>query len=96
MVLLGDEVQLEACFGPFRDTDNLDARLVHGLCRTYYRLENHFGLTQWNSKETRLKWKLDAVRLEILLILMQDRCMICAERTIGSDVVLDTPNGTPR
>jgi uncharacterized protein with PIN domain len=28
------------------------------------------------------------VRLEILLILTQDRCMICAERTIGLDAVL--------
>ena len=25
-----------------------------------------------------------------------DRCMICAERTIGSGIVLDAPNGTPR
>ena len=31
MVLLGDEVQLEACFGPFEDSANLDARSVHGL-----------------------------------------------------------------
>ena len=31
MVLLGDEAQLEACFGPFGDSSNLDARWVHGL-----------------------------------------------------------------
>jgi hypothetical protein len=43
MTLLGDEAQVEARFGPFRDTANLDARLVHCLRRTYYRLENHFG-----------------------------------------------------
>ena len=42
-----------------------------------------------------LKWKLDLVRLEILLILRQDRCMVCAEGTIGSDVVLDAPYGIP-
>ena len=36
----------------------------------------------------RLKWKLDSVRLEILLILTQDRCMVCAERTIGSETFL--------
>ena len=34
---------------------------------------------------TRLKWKLVSVRLEIVLILTQDRCMVCAERTIGSE-----------
>jgi len=34
--------------------------------------------------------------LEIVLILTQDGCTVCAERTIGSKIVLDTPNGTPR
>jgi hypothetical protein len=32
MVLQVDEAQVEACFGPFGDITNLDARLVHGLC----------------------------------------------------------------
>jgi hypothetical protein len=45
MVLLGDEAQLEACFGPSRDSAKLDARLVHGLHRTYRRLEYLFGCT---------------------------------------------------
>ena len=31
MVLLGDEAQLEARFGPFGDSANLEARWVHGL-----------------------------------------------------------------
>jgi hypothetical protein len=31
MVLLGDEVQVDARFGPFGDSANLDARLVHGF-----------------------------------------------------------------
>ncbi len=30
------------------------------------------------------------------VILTQDRCIVCTERTIGSDNVLDTRNGTPR
>jgi hypothetical protein len=37
MVLLRDEAQVEARFCLFRDSDNLDARLVHGLRRTYHR-----------------------------------------------------------
>ena len=37
----------------------------------------------------RLNWKLDSVCLEIVLILGQHRCMVCAERTIGSKVILD-------
>ena len=37
-----------------------------------------------------------SVRLEKVLELVQDRCTVCAERTIGSDIVLDAPDGTPR
>ena len=50
MVLLGDEAQVEASFGPFGDSANL----------------------------------------------AQDRCTVCAKRTIGSDIILDAPDGTPR
>ena len=42
-----------------------------------------------------LKWKFISVRLEIVLILTQDRCAVGAERTIGSEIILDAPNGTP-
>ena len=44
----------------------------------------------------RLKWKLVSVRFEIVLILTQDRCMVCAKRSVGSEIILDTPDGTPR
>ena len=39
---------------------------------------------------TRLKWKLVLVRLEIVLVLVQDRCTVYARRTMGSKIVLDT------
>ena len=39
---------------------------------------------------------LVSLDLEIVLILTQDRCMVCAERTIGSEIILDAPDGTPR
>ena len=45
---------------------------------------------------TRLKWKLNSVYWEIVLILTQDRCTVCAERTIGTEVVLDAADYTPR
>ena len=45
---------------------------------------------------TRFKWKLGSLHLEIVLILTQDRCMVCAELTIGSEIVLDAPDGSPR
>ena len=41
-------------------------------------------------------WKFNSVRLEIVLLLMQDRCMVCAERTIGLEIGLDAADGTPR
>jgi hypothetical protein len=44
----------------------------------------------------RLKWKLVSFNLEIVLILMQDRSMVRVERTIGSEIILDAPDGTPR
>ena len=69
-VLLGDKAQVEASFGPFGDSANLDARSVHGLCRTYHR----FGKSFWTHPmellidvghvESRL------VHLEIVLVLM--------------------------
>ena len=44
----------------------------------------------------KLNWKLVLVRLEIVLILSQDPCTVCAERTIGSEIILDAPDGTLR
>jgi hypothetical protein len=43
----------------------------------------------------RLKWMLVSVYLEIVLILTQDRCMVCAEHSIGSKIILDASDGTP-
>ena len=40
---------------------------------------------------TKLKWKLVSVLSDIVLILTQDRSMVCVERTIGSEIVLDAP-----
>ena len=35
----------------------------------------------------RVKWKLALVHWEIVLILTQDRCTVCAECTIGSKIM---------
>ena len=37
-----------------------------------------------------------SVRVEMVLVLVQDRCTVCAKRTIGSCIVLVAPDGTPR
>jgi hypothetical protein len=41
---------------------------------------------------TNLVW----VDLETVLMSLQDRCTICAEHTIGLEIILAATNGTPR
>jgi hypothetical protein len=41
-------------------------------------------------------WNLALVCLEIVLVSMQYRCIVCSERTIDSEIVLNAPDGTPR
>ena len=36
-----------------------------------------------------------SVRLEMVLVLVQDRCTVCVKHTIGSDIVLDAPDRPP-
>ena len=36
------------------------------------------------------------VCLEMVLVLVQDRCTVCADCTTGLKIFLGTPNGTPR
>ena len=96
MELLGDVGHVESNFDLFGDGVSVGARLVHGLRQTYHRLRNHFRRTRWYSLVTRLKWKLVLVHLEVVRILMQDRRMVCAEHSKGSENVLDACDGTPR
>ena len=39
---------------------------------------------------------LVSVRSETVLVSVQDSCMVCTKCTIGSEIVLDAPDGTPR
>jgi hypothetical protein len=43
-----------------------------------------------------VKWNLVSIRLETVLVSVQYRCTVCAERTIGSEIFLDAPDDTPR
>ena len=40
-------------------------------------------------------WDLTSFSLETVLVSVQDRSTVCAKRTIGSEIVLDAPDGTP-
>jgi hypothetical protein len=45
---------------------------------------------------TWVMWNLISFRLEMVLVSVQDRCMVCANRTICLEIVLEAPNGAPR
>ena len=64
---------------------------MRGLCRTYHRLGNLFGRTRLNSYVTWVLWNLVLDHLETVLVSVEDRCMVCAKRTTGSDIVFNTP-----
>ena len=36
-------------------------------------------------------WNLVSVRLERVIVLVQDRCMVCTKHTIGLDIVFNAP-----
>jgi hypothetical protein len=96
MELLCHVGHVESHFDPFGDSVSLGARWVHGLRQMYHSLRNHFVHTGRYSLVKRLKWKLDSIHLDTVLILIQDTCIVCAERTVGSEIILDAPDGTPR
>ena len=94
MELRADVGHVEPRFDLFRDSVSVGARLVHSLRRMYHRLGNSFGCTRWNSLVTWVMWNLVLIRLEIVLVLVQDRCMVCSKQ--GSEVILTAPARTPR
>jgi hypothetical protein len=69
---------------------------MHGLRQTYHRLGKLF----WTHPMVLLgdvgQRKRILVRLDIVLMSTQDRCMVCDESTIGMEITLGTPPGTPR
>jgi hypothetical protein len=41
-------------------------------------------------------WNIILVSLERVLVLVQDRCIVCTKHTIGTQIILDAFDGTPR
>jgi hypothetical protein len=37
-----------------------------------------------------------SAHLEIVLVSVQDRCTVCTKHTIGTEIILDAPDSTPR
>ena len=58
------------------------------------QVESHFGLLGASVSARWVKWNLILVCWEPVSV--QDRCTVGTEHTIGSEIVLDTPDETPR
>jgi hypothetical protein len=41
-------------------------------------------------------WNLVSICLEIVFAPVEDWHTLCSERTVGSEIVLEAPDGTPR
>jgi hypothetical protein len=45
---------------------------------------------------TWVMWNLASFRLETVFVSVLDRYMVCAKHTIGSEIILDAHDGSPR
>jgi hypothetical protein len=93
MILLDDEAQVEASFSPFGDSGSVDARKLHGLSNVASARKSCWTHPMKLLGEL---WNLVLVRLETVLLSVQHMSRVCAECTIGLEIILDTPNDTPR
>ena len=59
-------------------------------------LRNQFGQTRWNYYMKCIIWNLALVQLEIVLVSVQDSWMVCAQCTIGSQIIVEVSDVTPR
>ena len=67
---------------------------MHGWRQTYHRLRKSFWKHPMVLLGDGVMWNLVLVRLEMASV--QDRCTVSTKCTIGSEIVLDAPDGTPR
>ena len=45
---------------------------------------------------TWVMWNLTSFCLETVLVSVRDRCKVCARHTVGSEIILDAPDGNTR
>jgi TRAP-type mannitol/chloroaromatic compound transport system permease large subunit len=65
------------------------------VCVELPQAQKSVGHTRYR-KVTWVMWNLISVCFAIVLVLVQNRCTVYAKRTIGSEIILVAPNGTPR
>ena len=96
MDLLGDVGHVESRFSAFGDSVSVECKIGARFHVKRTRASESFYTNPMVLLVTMLKCKNDLVHLEIVLILTQDRCMLYSEPTISLEVILDTPDRTPR
>jgi hypothetical protein len=95
MVLLGDVGHVEARFSSFRDSFDisLDGCTVCAECTTTWK-------SFWVHPMVLLgdvgQMEAVSVRLEIVLVSALDGCTVCTECITGMEIILGTPDGTPK
>ena len=92
---LGVVRHVESHFGPFADS----VILMQNRCTVSPNVplaRKSFRTQTMELRDDGVMWNLVSVHLEIVLVSVQDRCTVCAKRTIGSEIILDAPNGIPR
>ena len=62
-----------------------------GLLQMSSSMEIALGTPEWYTKVMYVKWKLVSVCFEIVLVMAQDRCIVCAECTSTMEIPLGTP-----
>jgi hypothetical protein len=95
MELLGDMGHVESCIGPLGDGVSVDVSRT--VCAKLTMAQKSFCIHPMVllGDEAQMEAHFKSV-LEIVLILRQHRCTVCAERTIASNIILEAPDGTPR
>ena len=86
MELLGDMGHVESHFFPFGDSVSVVVRYAQKSFWT------HSMVPLGDEAQVEAHFGLSDTEL----ILTQDRCTVCIERTIGSEIILDAPDVTPR
>ena len=95
MELLGHMGHVESHFDPIVHGVRDGAKLVHGLRQTYHRLRKSIWMHPMVLLGDGVMWNLVSVCLETVLVSVQGRCTVSAKCTIGSEIILDAPDGTP-
>jgi hypothetical protein len=72
---------------------NLDANLL-GANLGLYMVCKIVLILMLISLVTWIMWNLSYFHLQIVLVLVQDRYMVCARYAIGLEIILDAPDGT--